>query len=52
MRAAVFDPEDRNVVVGMPRGMIEESEEGSGGALSVREMEILVLVAGGSVTAR
>jgi DNA-binding NarL/FixJ family response regulator len=47
VRAAVFDPEGRNVVVGMPQEMIKEVEEGSGGVLSVREMEILVLVARG-----
>jgi DNA-binding NarL/FixJ family response regulator len=47
IRAAVFDPEGRHVVVGMPRGMLEEAEEGSGGVLSAREMEILLLVARG-----
>src|ERR687889_1257429 len=47
IRAAVFDPEGQHVVVGMPREMIEEVEEGSGGVLSVREMEILLLVARG-----
>src|SRR3712207_5955085 len=41
IRAAVFDPKGENVVVGMPRQMIEEVEEGSGGVLTVREMEIL-----------
>jgi DNA-binding NarL/FixJ family response regulator len=47
VRAAVFDPKGQHVVVGMPQQMIEEVEEGSGGVLSVREMEILVLVARG-----
>jgi DNA-binding NarL/FixJ family response regulator len=47
VRAAVFDPKAHHVVVGMPREMIVEVEEGSGGALSVREMEILLLVARG-----
>jgi DNA-binding NarL/FixJ family response regulator len=47
IRAAVFDPEGNHVVVGMPQRMTEEVEEGSGGVLSVREMEILVLVARG-----
>src|SRR5918994_299246 len=47
IRAAVFDPEGHHVVVGLPREMIEQVEEGSGGVLSVREMEILVLVARG-----
>jgi DNA-binding NarL/FixJ family response regulator len=52
VRAAVFDPKGENMVVGMPRAMIEEAEEGSGGVLSAREMEILLLVARGSPTAR
>jgi DNA-binding NarL/FixJ family response regulator len=47
VRAAVFDPEGHHVVVGMPQEMIEEVENGSEGVLSVREMEILVLVARG-----
>ncbi|CAA9448408.1 MAG: Two-component transcriptional response regulator, LuxR family [uncultured Rubrobacteraceae bacterium] len=47
VRAAVFDPEGQHVVVGLPQQMIEEVKEGSGGVLSVREMEILVLVARG-----
>ena len=47
MRAAVFDPNGQHVVVGMPQEMIEEVEDGSGGILSVREMEILLLVARG-----
>jgi DNA-binding NarL/FixJ family response regulator len=47
VRAAVFDPAGHHVVVGLPRQMIEEVEEGSGGVLTVREMEILVLVARG-----
>jgi DNA-binding NarL/FixJ family response regulator len=47
IRAAIFDPKGHHVVVGMPRGMLEEAEEGSGGVLSAREMEILLLVARG-----
>ena len=47
VRAAVFDPEGENVVVGMPLEMLEETEDGSGGVLSVREMEILLLTARG-----
>ena len=47
VRAAVFDPEGQHVVVGMPQEMIEEGEIGSGGVLSAREMEILLLVARG-----
>lgn len=34
-------------MVGMPREMIEEVEGGSGGVLTIREMELLVLVARG-----
>ena len=47
VRAAVFDPEGQHVVVGMPREMLEEDKGGTGGVLSVREMEILLLVARG-----
>jgi DNA-binding NarL/FixJ family response regulator len=47
VRAAVFDPKGKNVVVGMPQEMIEEVRDGSGGVLSAREMEILLLVARG-----
>ena len=47
VRAAVFDPEGKHVVVGMPQEMVEDAEVGTGGILSVREMEILVLVARG-----
>ncbi len=47
VRAAVFDPKGQHVVGGLPREMVEEAEEGSGGVLSVREMEILILVARG-----
>jgi DNA-binding NarL/FixJ family response regulator len=47
VRAAVFDPKGQHVVVGMPQEMIEEAEDGSRGVLSVREMEILLLVARG-----
>ena len=47
IRAAVFDPQGENVVVGMPRGMLEEARKGSGGVLSARELEILLLAARG-----
>jgi DNA-binding NarL/FixJ family response regulator len=47
VRAAVFDPEGENVVVGMPVEMLEETEDGPGGVLSVREMEVLLLAARG-----
>jgi DNA-binding NarL/FixJ family response regulator len=47
VRAAVFDPKGHHVVVGMPQQMIEEVEDGSGGVLTIREMEILLLLARG-----
>jgi DNA-binding NarL/FixJ family response regulator len=47
VRAAVFDPEGENVVVGMPLEMLKEVEDGSGSVLSVREMEVLLLAARG-----
>ena len=47
IRAAVFDPKGENVVVGMPRKMLEEARKGSRGMLSVREFEILLLAARG-----
>ena len=47
IRAAVFDPKGNHVVVGLPQQMIQEVEDGSGGVLTTREMEILVLVARG-----
>ena len=47
VRAAVLDPKEGNVVVGMPREMLEEAEGGSEGVLSVRELEILLLAARG-----
>lgn len=47
IRAAVLDSEEQNVVLGMPRSMLEEAKGGSGGVLSARELEILLLVARG-----
>jgi DNA-binding NarL/FixJ family response regulator len=47
VRAAVFDPKGEHVVVGMPQQMLEEAEDGSRDVLSVREMEIVLLVARG-----
>jgi DNA-binding NarL/FixJ family response regulator len=47
IRAAVFDPKGENVVVGMPREMLEEAQDGARGVLSVREMEVLLLAARG-----
>lgn len=47
VRAAILDPKSKNVVVGMPRALLEEAEEGSEGVLSARELEILLLAARG-----
>jgi DNA-binding NarL/FixJ family response regulator len=47
VRAAILDPKSKNVVVGMPRALLEEAEEGSQGVLSARELEILLLAARG-----
>lgn len=47
IRAAVFSPDEEAVVVGMPRGMLEEAEGGAEGVLSARELEILLLAARG-----
>ena len=44
VRAAIFDPGSRNVVVGLPRAMLEE---GVDSVLSARELEILLLAARG-----
>jgi DNA-binding NarL/FixJ family response regulator len=43
VRAAVFDPASRNVVVGMPLGMLEGTREGADSVLSARELEVLLL---------
>ena len=47
IRTAVFDPKAENVVVGMPRSMLEETETGANGTVSARELEILLLAARG-----
>ena len=47
VRAAIFDPQSKNVVVGMPPAMLEESREGVEGVLSARELEMLLLAARG-----
>ena len=48
VRAAIVEPKSqRNVVVGMPRALLEEAEKGSHGVLSARELEILLLAARG-----
>ncbi len=47
VRAAAFDPKGGNMVVGMPREMLEESDGGAEGVISARELEILLLAARG-----
>jgi DNA-binding NarL/FixJ family response regulator len=47
VRAAVFDPGSENVVVGMPREMLEGTQEGAESVLTARELEILLLAARG-----
>jgi DNA-binding NarL/FixJ family response regulator len=47
IRAAILDPKSKSIVVGMPLGLLEEADEGSGGVLSARELEILLLTARG-----
>jgi DNA-binding NarL/FixJ family response regulator len=47
VRAAVLDPASENAVVGMPREMVEGTEEGVESVLSARELEILLLAARG-----
>jgi DNA-binding NarL/FixJ family response regulator len=47
VRAAVFDPEMKNAVVGMPTVMLQESTDGVEDVLSARELEILLLAARG-----
>jgi DNA-binding NarL/FixJ family response regulator len=47
LRVAVLDPGGANVVVGMPRQMLEESDDRAEGVLSARELEILLLAARG-----
>ncbi len=47
VRGAVFDPNGEPVVVGMPRSMLERTEEGGDVLLSAREVEVLLFVARG-----
>ena len=47
VRAAVFDPQAKNAVVGMPLAMLQESTDGVEDVLSARELEILLLAARG-----
>jgi DNA-binding NarL/FixJ family response regulator len=47
VRAAVLDPTSENAVVGMPRSMLEGTEDGAESVLTARELEILILAARG-----
>ncbi|HEY0128370.1 MAG TPA: response regulator transcription factor [Rubrobacteraceae bacterium] len=47
VRAAVFDPEGKNVVLGMPRALLQEAAGDSDGDLSARQLEVLLLAARG-----
>ena len=47
VRAAALDPASENAVVGMPREMLESTQEGIDSVLSARELEILLLAARG-----
>ena len=47
IRAAALTPEEGNVVLGMPRAMLEEADGRQESPLSVRELEILLLAARG-----
>jgi len=47
VRAAALDPVSENAVVGMPKEMLEGTQEGVDSVLSARELEILLLVARG-----
>jgi DNA-binding NarL/FixJ family response regulator len=47
IRVAAFSPEEKKIVIGLPRQLLEESEGRSEGVLSVRELEILLLAARG-----
>ncbi len=47
IRAAALAPEEGNVVLGMPRTMLEEADGRQESPLSVRELEILLLAARG-----
>jgi DNA-binding NarL/FixJ family response regulator len=47
VRAALLDTASENAVVGIPRSMLEGTEEGIESVLSARELEILILAARG-----
>ncbi len=47
VRAAVYDPQGADVIVGMPTSALEQGEEASGKVLSARELEVLLLMSRG-----
>jgi DNA-binding NarL/FixJ family response regulator len=47
VRAAALDPSSENAVVGMPRSMLEGTQEGVESVLTGRELEIVLLAARG-----
>ncbi len=47
VRAAVFDPQAENVIVGMPREALEKSEENTESVLTARQLEIVLLASRG-----
>ena len=47
IRAAVFDPGSENTVVGMPREMLQGTQEGAESLLTAREFELVLLAARG-----
>jgi DNA-binding NarL/FixJ family response regulator len=47
VRAAVFDPTSESTMVGMPREMLEGTQEGADSILTARELELLLLAARG-----
>jgi DNA-binding response OmpR family regulator len=44
MRTTIGDPTGENVVMMMPQEVLKESEDGSAGGVTKRELEVLVLV--------
>ena len=47
IRAAAFDPTGENVVISLPRQMVEKGRDEADGVLSSREMEVLLLASRG-----
>lgn len=47
VRAAALDPAEGNIVVGMPTELLRDANEGTGGVLSARQLEILLLASQG-----